>query len=78
MNTPSEQDQMDKLWELVGEDPRLEHIAVDLQLGTGTISIGGQSPFWQHHIERERLTSGDLRAYAKEIVDVWQARRGTV
>ena len=76
MNAPSEQDQMVKLHELVQNDPRLEHIAVYLQLGIATISIGGQDPFWPHPIDKERL-SGDLRAYAKEIVDEWEAQRGT-
>ncbi len=77
MNTPGELHQIDKLWLLVRNDPRTERTAVDLRPGLYIIEIGGQDPFWQHHIDRERLMSDDLRAYAKEIVDEWEAELGT-
>ncbi len=77
MNTPGELHQMDKLWLLVRNDPRTDGTAVDLRPGLYIIEIGGQDPFWQHHIDRERLMSDDLRVSAKEIVDEWEAQRGT-
>ncbi len=78
MNAPSEQDRMDKLHYYVQHDPRLEQkIAADLLPGLYVIEIGGQNPFWHHHIDIKRLTSADLRAYAKGIVDEWEAQRGT-
>ena len=76
MNAPGELNQMDKLWLLVRNDPRTEGAPVDLRPGLYIIEIGGQS-FWQHPIDRERLMSDDLRAYAKEIVDEWEAELGT-
>ena len=77
MNAPTEQDRMEKLHYYVQQDPRLEGKKVDLRPGLHRIEIGGQDPFWQHPIDRERLMSGDLRAYAREIVDEWEAQRGT-
>ncbi len=77
MNAPGELNQMDKLWGLVRDDPRTEGEAVDLRPGLYIIEIGDQDPFWQHPIDRERLMSDDLRVYAKEIVDEWEAELGT-
>ena len=77
MNAPGELNQMDKLWGLVRDDPRTEGEAVDLRPGLYIIEIGDQDPFWQHPIDRERLMSDDLHAYAKEIVDEWEAELGT-
>ncbi len=77
MNAPSEQDRMIKLWKLVQNDPRLEHIAVDLRPATFTIEIGGKYPFWKKVVDQKRLISDDLRAYAKEIVDEWEAQLST-
>ena len=68
--------QTETLWDYVKYDARLDGITVDLQLGIATISIGGQDPFWLHPIDKERLTD-DLRVYAKEIVDEWEAQRST-
>ena len=75
MNAPNEQDRKIELRQLIERDLRLEHIFVDLRPGIATISIGG--PGFEHRINKERLMSGDLRAYAKEIVDEWEAQRGT-
>ncbi len=77
MNAPGELNQMDKLWGLVRDDPRTEGEAVDLRPGLYIIEIGDQDPFWEHPIDRERLMSDDLRVYAKEIVDEWEAELGT-
>ncbi len=77
MNAPGELNQMDKLWGLVRDDPRTEGEAVDLRPGPYIIEIGDQDPFWQHPLDRERLMSDDLRVYAKEIVDEWEAELGT-
>ncbi len=76
MNAPSDEDQMDTLWEFVRNDPRTEEKAVNLRPGQYILEIGVQS-FWQHPINRERLLSDDLRAYAKDIVDAWEGQRGT-
>ena len=57
MNAPSEQDQMNKLHSYVEHDPRLKNII-------------GHPEFWPYVADKNRL-SGDLRAYAKEIVDEW-------
>ena len=63
MNASSERDQMDKLHSYVEHDPRLKNII-------------GHPEFWPYVADKSRL-SGDLRAYAKEIVDEWEAQRGT-
>ena len=77
MNAPGELNQIDKLWDLVRNDPRTEGKGVGLRPGLYIIAIGGQDPFWQHSIDRERLKSDDIRAYAKEIVDKWAAEMDT-
>ena len=69
-------ERMETLQDYVKYDLRLDGIAVDLQPGIYILSIGGETPFWKHPIDRSRL-SGDLRTYAKEIVDEWEAQRGT-
>ena len=76
MNAPSEEDQMDTLWEFVRNNPRTEEKTVHLRPGQDILEIGVQS-FWQHPIDRERLMADDLRAYAKEIVDAWETQRST-
>ncbi len=77
MNAPGELNQIDKLWDLVRNDPRTEGKGVGLRPGLYIIEIGGQDPFWKHSIDRERLKSDDIRAYAKEIVDKWAAEMDT-
>ncbi len=79
MNAPSDEDQedqMDTLWEFVRNNPRTEEKTVHLRPGQDILEIGVQS-FWQHPIDRERLMTDDLHAYAKEIVDTWEAQRST-
>ena len=62
MTAPSEQDQMDKLHYYVEHDPRLKNI------------ISHPDGFWPYVADKNRL-SGDLRGYAKEIVDEWIGER---
>ena len=76
MNALRDEHQMDTLWEFVRHDPRTEEKAVHLRPGQYILEIGVQS-FWQHPIDRERLLSDDLRAYAKDIVDAWEGQLST-
>ena len=76
-STPSQQDLVSKLCDLVRLDQRLEKVAVLCRPGLFTVQIGGQDPFFTHPVDTSRLTSADLRVYAREIVDEWEAQRGT-
>lgn len=76
-STPSQQDLVSKLSDLVRLDQRLEKVAVLCQPGASTVQIGGQDPFFAHVVDTSRLTSADLRVYAREIVDEWEAQRST-
>ena len=68
-----ELDRMSELHRLIEGDLCLQGIAVDLQPGIVTISIGGSR--FKHRIDKERLSSSDILAYAQEIVDEWEAQR---
>lgn len=61
-----------KLHELVRQDHRLRNIDVAFQPGPLKLHIGGPGR-WVHSIDRKRL-SGNLQAYAQEIVDEWEGR----
>ena len=74
---PSQQDRVTKLCDLIRLDQRVEKVAVLCRPGLLTVQIGGQDPFFTHPVDTSRLTSGNLRVYAQEIVDEWEAQRGT-
>ncbi len=74
---PSQQDRVSKLCDLIRLDQRIEKVAVLCRPGLFTVQIGGRDPFFTHPVDKSRLTSGNLRVYAQEIVDEWEAQRGT-
>ena len=75
MKPPSKEDLLNELFELVRKDPRLENIAVDCQPALLKLHIGGQNPFWEYQVDKSRFKSGNLSAYAREIVDEGQKQR---
>ncbi len=74
MKAPSEEELFSKLFELIRKDHRVHDIDVACQPELLTLEIAGQDPFWRFPVDKSRLVPGELPAYAKEIVDEWEAQ----
>ena len=75
MKPLSEENLFNKLVYFVEHDDRLQGIAVRVHTGEFKLEIGGQAPFWEYKVDKSRLKSGNLEAYASEIVDEWAQQR---
>ena len=77
MKPPSEEDLFNELVDLVENDLRLrdQRFAIIPQPRVLRLQIGGQNPFWEYQVDKNRLKSRNLSAYAREVVDQWQKQR---